>query len=78
MFLDMYYDSSNVVFEKGAMFHFAALKWAVFCFVFVTFMKIVSMEESFLKLLCDRQNLTLKSVLMKYFNKHVDQKALDL
>lgn len=41
MFLDMYYDSSNVVFEKGAMFHFAALKWAVFCFVFVAFMKIV-------------------------------------
>lgn len=41
MFLDMYHDSSNVVFEKGAMFHFAALKWAVFCFVFVTFMKIV-------------------------------------
>lgn len=36
------------------------------------------MEESFLKLLFDRQNLTLKSVLMKYFNKHVDQKALDL
>lgn len=41
MFLDMYYDSSNGVFKKRAMFHFAALKWAVFRFVFVAFMKIV-------------------------------------